>query len=75
MPQRNWITDAELIPENRPYKVDSGNRVVVPSHLRSKFGISIGDEMDYYTTFVDGRWFICITKHVPTPEELEGKQE
>ena len=68
MPQRSWINDAQLIPENHPYKVDSSSRIVVPSHLRAKFGISVGDELDYYTTFVDGKWFICVTKHDVTPD-------
>lgn len=63
MPQNSWIQGAELIPENRPYMVDSAGRVIIPSHLRAKFGIELGDEMDYYTTFIDGRWFVCVTRH------------
>lgn len=72
MPISNWINNAQLIPEGRPYKVDSSSRIVVPSHLKAKFGIKNGDNMDYYTTFVDGKWFICVTKHV---EEEEEKNE
>ena len=64
MSQNSWIQGAELIPENRPYMVDSAGRVIIPSHLRAKFGIELGDEMDYYTTFIDGRWFVCVTRHV-----------
>ena len=64
MPKSSGIQGAELVPENRPYMVDSAGRVIIPSHLRSKFGIEIGDEMDYYTTFIDGKWFVCVTKHV-----------
>ena len=64
MPKSSWIQGAELVPENRPYMVDSAGRVIIPSHLRSKFGIEIGDEMDYYTTFIDGKWFVCVTKHI-----------
>lgn len=67
-----WIKDAMLIPEGRPYKVDGSSRIIVPAHLRAKFGIDLGDEMDYYTTFVDNKWFICVTKHV---EEEETKNE
>lgn len=67
-----WIKDAMLIPEGRPYKVDGSSRIIVPAHLRAKFGIELGDEMDYYTTFVDNKWFICVTKHV---EEEETKNE
>lgn len=69
MPMSDWINNAQLIPEGRPYKVDSSSRIVVPSHLKAKFGIENGDNMDYYTTFVDGRWFICVTKHVAEEEE------
>ena len=75
MPQTNWIKDAMLIPEGRPYKVDSSSRVVVPAHLRAKFGIEIGEELDYYTTFADNRWFICIAKKKPEQEETEEHEE
>lgn len=67
-----WIKDAMLIPEGRPYKVDGSSRIIVPAHLRAKFGVELGDQMDYYTTFVDDKWFICVTKHV---EEEEAKNE
>ena len=69
MPQSSWIKEAILIPEGKPYKVDSSGRIIVPAHLRTKFDINIGDEMDYYTAFEDGRWFICVTKHVAKEEE------
>lgn len=72
MPMSGWIKDAMLIPEGRPYKVDGSSRIIVPAHLRAKFGVELGDQMDYYTTFVDGKWFICVTKHV---EEEEVKNE
>lgn len=69
MPMSKWINGAQLIPEGRPYKVDSAGRIVVPSHLRDKFDVAIGDDMDYYTTFIDGRWFMCVTKKVTEEEE------
>ena len=72
MLMNGWIKDAMLIPEGRPYKVDGSSRIIVPAHLRAKFGIELGDQMDYYTTFVDDKWFICVTKHV---EEEETKNE
>ena len=68
MPQSTWIHGAELIPENKPQKVDCAGRIVVPSHLRSKFQIEIGEELEYYTTFVDGRWFMCVAKQVSADE-------
>lgn len=72
MPMTDWIKDAMLIPEGKPYKVDSSSRIVVPAHLKAKFGIENGDNMDYYTTFVDDKWFICVTKHI---EEEGTKNE
>lgn len=68
-----WIKDAMLIPEGRPYKVDGSSRIIVPAHLRAKFGVELGDQMDYYTTFVDDKWFICVTKHIE--EEGEKNEE
>lgn len=57
-----WIKSTDLVPENKPYKVDSSGRVIIPAHLRAKFGVEIGDTMDYYTTYVDDRWFLCVAK-------------
>ena len=59
-----------MVPENKPYKVDSSGRIIVPAHLRAKFGIDIGDEMDYYTTFVDNKWFVCVTKKMDKGEDV-----
>jgi AbrB family looped-hinge helix DNA binding protein len=72
MPKSSWIQGAELIPENNPYKVDAAGRIVIPSHLRSKFSIAVGDEMEYYTTFIDDKWFMCVTKKMPE-EEIESE--
>lgn len=69
--KNTWIQNAEMIPENRPYKVDSSGRVIIPSHLRAKFDINVGDSMDYYTAFVDNKWFICVTKTIEPEEEEE----
>ena len=73
MSMSNWIKDAVLIPEGRPYLVDASGRVIVPAHLRAKFGINFGDKLDYYTTFANGRWFICIA--APNPEEEKNNEE
>ena len=60
MQQNGWIETGILIPENATYKVDGSGRVVIPSHLRNKFKIESGDQVDYYTTFADNSWFLCI---------------
>ena len=71
MPQSTWINNVMMIPEGKPYKVDSSSRIVVPAHLKAKFDIAPGDEMDCYTTFADNRWFICVAKHVHKEDEEE----
>lgn len=60
MPQNGWIEGVQLIPENTTYKVDGAGRVVIPAHLRNKFRIDNGDQMEYYTAFADNSWFLCI---------------
>lgn len=60
MPQNEWIKGALLIPENNNYKVDSAGRIVIPAYLRNKFKIEVGDKVDYYTSFIDDSWFLCV---------------
>ena len=51
MPMSDWINNAQLIPEGRPYKVDSSSRIIVPAHLRAKFGINIA--INRINTFIN----------------------
>lgn len=60
MPQNEWIRGALLIPENSTYKVDGSGRIVVPAHLRTKFRIDTGDELEYFTSYIDDCWFLCV---------------
>lgn len=53
----------ELIPENMTYKVDASGRIIIPSYMRAKFEIDLGDWMDYYTTKIDGKYFLCVCLH------------
>ncbi len=62
-PTSGWIKGAQLVPENKPFKVDSSSRIIVPSHLKNKFNVNPGDFMAYYTTFIDGKWFMCCCLH------------
>jgi bifunctional DNA-binding transcriptional regulator/antitoxin component of YhaV-PrlF toxin-antitoxin module len=74
MPQSDWITGAQLIPENSTYKVDSSGRVIIPAHLRNKFKIEIGDQMEYFTAFVDNSWFLCVRLDAKLKAELEAQK-
>ena len=75
MPQSEWINNVQLIPENSSYKVDSSGRIIIPAHLRSKFKIEVGDMMEYYTTFVDNSWFLCVRLDQKLTEELKAQNE
>lgn len=57
------IEGVELVPERGSYKVDASGRIIIPSYMRNKFEIDNGDFMEYYTAYVDGKWFICATKN------------
>jgi AbrB family looped-hinge helix DNA binding protein len=58
-----------LIPENNSYKVDGSGRVVIPSYLRSKFRIEAGDQLEYFTSFIDDSWFLCVRLDAKTQIE------
>lgn len=69
MPQNEWIKGALLIPENNNYKVDGSGRIVIPSYLRSKFRITAGDQLEYFTSFIDDSWFLCVRLDAKTQAE------
>ena len=75
MPQSEWIKGAQLIPEYASYKVDGSGRVIIPSHLRNKFGITPGDKMEYYTAFIDNSWFLCVRLDKTAKEKAENEQD
>lgn len=66
---QDWIKEVTLVPENKQYKVDSSMRTVVPAHIAAKFGVNKLDYMDYYTAFIDGKWFLCMTRSEVQPGE------
>lgn len=59
---QDWIHEVTLVPENKTYKVDQSYRVAIPKHLVAKFGIVQQGHMEYYTAYIDGKWFLCMTK-------------
>lgn len=69
MPQNEWIRGASLIPENNTYKVDSSGRIVIPAYLRNKFRIENGDQLEYFTSFIDDSWFLCVRLDAKTQAE------
>ena len=69
MPNSEWIKGAMLIPENNSYKVDGSGRIIIPSYLRSKFRIESGDQLEYFTSFIDDSWFLCVRLDAKTPIE------
>lgn len=69
MPNSEWIKGAMLIPENNSYKVDGSGRIIIPSYLRSKFRIEPGDQLEYFTSFIDNSWFLCVRLDAKTQVE------
>lgn len=57
-----WLENVELTPENNIYKLDASGRIIIPTYIRNKFDIEIGDFFDYYTTRIDGKWYLCVCK-------------
>lgn len=69
MPQNEWIRGALLVPENNTYKVDGSGRIIVPAYLRNKFRIEAGDQLEYFTSFIDDSWFLCVRLDAKTQVE------
>lgn len=44
-------------------------RSVIPAHIAAKFGVNKLDYMDYYTAYIDGKWFLCMTRSEVQPDE------
>ena len=74
MPMSDWIENATLIPEGEGYKVDASGHIIIPSYMRNKFKIDIGDTVDFYTTFAGGKWFLCVTASPDRPS-IHKEQE
>lgn len=63
-----------LVPENKSYKIDASGRIVIPSHLRTKFDWNEGDMMAYFTTLIDDKYYFCATFD-PIATEIEKQKE
>lgn len=45
-------------------KIDSVGRVTIPKAIRERMGMREGDELEVFTTNVEGREFVCFSKAV-----------
>lgn len=52
----------DIVSENANFKVDSAGRVVIPVHLRKKYGINSGDRVECYTIEANGEIYIAFKK-------------
>ena len=51
------------------YDLAAAEDIVIPSYLRSKFRIEAGDQLEYFTSFIDDSWFLCVRLDAKTQEE------
>lgn len=51
--------NVKVMPENTSRKIDKGGRLTIPSGMRSRFGLELGDKMDYFVIDVEGEQYIA----------------
>ena len=49
-----------LVDEKVSRRVDSCGRVSLPKHLRTKFNMDVGEEIEFFTCDIDGKNYICL---------------
>lgn len=59
----------KMISEGITRKIDGTGRIVLPKNLRNKYRLLEGDNVDYFTTTIDGKDYICIAASETTDEE------
>lgn len=63
---RNKWTD-----EDKIRRLDDHGRIVLPSSIRNKFDIQVGDELKFYTTLTDeGYGAICLVHTKPLKQDI-----
>jgi len=50
-----------LINEKITRRVDSCGRISLPKHLRLKYNMDVGEEVEFFTCEINGREFICLS--------------
>ena len=59
---------AKVMPENTSRKIDKGGRLTIPAGMRNRFGLELGDKMDYFVIDVEGEQYIAFK---PSKDEKE----
>ena len=49
-----------MVYEGITRKIDGTGRIILPKHLRNKYRLVEGTEVDYYTCTIDGKDYICV---------------
>ena len=49
-----------MVYEGITRKIDGTGRIILPKHLRNKYRLIEGTEVDYYTCTIDGKDYICV---------------
>ena len=52
-----------LCPENATRKLDNLGRIVIPKGLRDRLGIADGEELEFFTLYLDHKNYICLTNN------------
>lgn len=50
-----------MINEKITRRVDSCGRISLPKHLRLKYNMDVGEEVEFFTCEINGREFICLS--------------
>lgn len=59
-----------MVDEKISRRVDSCGRISLPKHLRLKYNMDIGEEVEFFTCEIEGKQFVCLkAKETNTEEE------
>ena len=51
-----------IMPENTTRKVDKEGRITIPASIRARFGLNIGDDMEYFVIVENDEMYIAFKK-------------
>ena len=61
-----------MISENISRKVDGLGRITLPKGQRDRMGLKENDELEFFTTFSDGRQYIALSKPINSNAVIEA---